>query len=57
MNIKADKKQPRLEEILKTLENTKFHGNITVHYTNGQPRKIEFKTVQELNNNHNEGNV
>jgi hypothetical protein len=52
MNIKFDKKQPCLDEILKTLEETRFHGNITIHYTNGQPRKIEYKTVQELNNNH-----
>jgi hypothetical protein len=47
-----EKKQPCLEEILKTLEETKFHGNITIHYTNGEPRKIEYKNVQELHNNH-----
>jgi len=51
MNTKVDKNQPCLEEILKTLEKTKFHGNVTIHYTNGQPRKIEYKTMQELSNN------
>lgn len=52
MKIKLDKKQPCLDEILRTLEETKFHGNITIHYTNGKARKIEYKSVQELDNNH-----
>ena len=50
MNIKDEKKQPGLAEIMKTLEETKFHGNITIHYTNGQARKIEYKKVENLNN-------
>jgi hypothetical protein len=53
MKTKEDKKQPCLDEILKTLEETRFHGNITIHFTNGQPRKIEYKTMQDLRNNHN----
>jgi hypothetical protein len=52
MKSKMENKQPCLDEILKTLEETKFHGNITIHYTNGLPRKIEYKKVQELNNDH-----
>jgi len=39
-----------LEEILKTLEHTKFHGNMTIHYTNAQTRKIEYKKVENLSN-------
>ena len=35
MDIKVDKKHPCLDEILKMLEETKFHGNITIHYTDG----------------------
>jgi len=50
MNSKPPEKQPKLEKILKGLEERQFHGNITVHYTNGQPRKIEYKTVEDLNN-------
>lgn len=50
MNIKVNKTQPCLEEILKTLEETKFQGNITIHYTHGQPRKIEYKTFEHLDN-------
>ncbi len=50
MNAKPAERQPRLENILKVLEEKRFHGNITVHYTNGQPRKIEYKTVEDLNN-------
>lgn len=48
MKPHVDKKQPCLSEILQTLEETKFHGNVTIHYTNGQPRKIEYKSVEEL---------
>jgi hypothetical protein len=50
MNVKVTKTQPCLEEILETLEETKFHGNVTIHYANGQPRKIEYKTFQDLDN-------
>jgi len=49
MDSKPPDKQPKLENILKGLEAKHFHGNITVHYTNGQPRKIEYKTVEDLN--------
>ena len=48
MSRNVNKTQPCLEEILITLEETKFHGNITIHYTDGQPRKIEYKTVEDL---------
>lgn len=50
MDERALEKQQTLDKILKVLEETRFHGNITVHYTNGQPRKIEYKTVEDLNN-------
>ena len=53
MKINTEKKLPCLKEILKTLEETRFHGNITIHYTSGRPRKIEYKSVQELSNDHN----
>lgn len=56
MKFKDDKKQPCLDEIMITLEKTKFHGNITIHYTNGVARKIEFKSFQELPVNTIEGN-
>ena len=46
---KQTQTQPKLDEILKVLEKTKFHGNITVHYLDGQPRKIEYKSVEDLN--------
>ena len=48
MKTKVGNNQPCLEEILQTLEETKFHGNVTIHYTNGQPRKIEYKKVEDL---------
>lgn len=46
----SQEKHPKLEDILKFLETTRFHGNITVHYMNGQPRKIEYKSIEDLNN-------
>ncbi len=51
MKFKTEKNQPCLEEVLKTLEETRFHGSVTIHYADGQPRKIEYKSVHELNNN------
>ncbi|GFO54907.1 hypothetical protein GMSM_19140 [Geomonas sp. Red276] len=35
-------------DILKQLEETKFHGSVTIHYASGNPRKIEYKSVQDL---------
>ncbi|MBJ6727373.1 hypothetical protein [Geomesophilobacter sediminis] len=43
-----EKKAQSLQEILKQLEETKYHGNITIHYTHGKPRKIEYKQVENL---------
>jgi hypothetical protein len=48
MKLKVEKSQSCLEEIMKTLEVTKFHGNVTIHFTHGCPRKIEYRTVEDL---------
>lgn len=41
------KSPPRLEDILKSLAEAKFHGSLTIHYANGIPRKIEYKMVAD----------
>ena len=50
MNGKTDAPRPSLAEKLKALEESRFHGNVTIHFANGKPKKIEYKTVEDLNN-------
>lgn len=33
---------------LREAEEQKFHGQITIHYANGKPRKIETKQVEDI---------
>ncbi|MBJ6727372.1 hypothetical protein [Geomesophilobacter sediminis] len=48
MTSRYDKKAASLEDILRKLEADRYHGNITIHYTHGKPRKIEYKTMEDL---------
>ena len=48
MDVKQVKKTPVLLDILNNLDENKFHGSITIHYTHGNPRKIEYKSVHDL---------
>ncbi len=50
MNGKEQPQRPSLADILKALEKSCFHGNVTIHFANGKPKKIEYKTVEDLNN-------
>jgi len=38
------------KEVAKKLveDKQKFHGSVTVHYADGEPKKIEYKEVQDL---------
>lgn len=48
MASKEEKNDSMLLEILKSLEEKQFHGSVTIHYTFGKPRKIEYKMVEDL---------
>lgn len=50
MNGNEQSRKPSLADILKALEESRFHGNVTIHYAGGKPKKIEYRTVEDLNN-------
>lgn len=37
-----------VEEVIKQLRASNFHGNVTIHFANGQPKKIETKTTEDV---------
>ncbi|MCM0084230.1 hypothetical protein L4X63_21845 [Geomonas sp. Red32] len=48
MNSAKRRAELCLDDILRQLEATKFHGSVTIHYASGSPRKIEYKSVHDL---------
>jgi hypothetical protein len=49
MNEKPNDALQKLKEILESLEETKFHGSVVIHYASGKPKKIEYKKVEDIN--------
>jgi hypothetical protein len=49
MDRKEVKKPNNLEEIIQDLAKSRYHGSITIHFSHGQGKKIEYKRVEDLN--------